>query len=104
LFRESRVAIVSSHRFNMHMRSVGCALALSLLVVAPAFADAVTKPVPPENEIRQLVRDNLLRFDEAIKSQSFDAFYESIAVHWQDQLTKGQLQRAFQPCRAASVA
>jgi len=69
----------------------------SLVGKAPAFADAVTKPVPPENEIRQLVRDNLLRFDEAIKSQSFDAFYESIAVHWQDQLTKGQLQRAFQP-------
>jgi hypothetical protein len=69
----------------------------SLVGKAPSFADAVTKPVPPENEIRQLVRDNLLRFEEAIKSQSFDAFYESVAVHWQDQLTKGQLQRAFQP-------
>lgn len=69
----------------------------SLVGKAPSFADAVTKPVPPENEIRQLIRENLLRFEEAIKSQSFDAFYESVAVHWQDQLTKGQLQRAFQP-------
>jgi hypothetical protein len=69
----------------------------SLVGKAPSFSDAVTKPVPPENEIRQLVHDNLMRFDEAIKSQSFDAFYDSIAVHWQDQLTKGQLQRAFQP-------
>ena len=69
----------------------------SLVGKAPAFADAVTKPVPPENEIRQLVRENLLHFNEAIASQSFDAFYESVSVHWQDQLTKGQLQRAFQP-------
>lgn len=69
----------------------------SLVGKAPAFADAVTKPMPPENEIRQLIRENLLRFNEAIASQSFDAFYDSVAMHWQDQLTKGQLQRAFQP-------
>lgn len=69
----------------------------SLVGKVPSFADAVTKPMPPENEIRQLVRENLLRFNEAISSQSFDAFYASVATHWQDQLTKGQLQRAFQP-------
>jgi hypothetical protein len=69
----------------------------SLVGKAPSFSDAVTKPMPPENEIRQLVRDNLLRFNEAIASRSFDAFYDSVATHWQDQLTKGQLQRAFQP-------
>jgi len=69
----------------------------SLVGKAPSFADAVTKPMPPENEIRQLVRENLLRFNEAIESKSFDAFYEAVSVHWQDQLTKGQLQRAFQP-------
>ncbi|MEI9898000.1 MAG: hypothetical protein WDN28_30125 [Chthoniobacter sp.] len=69
----------------------------SLVGKAPSFADAVTKPMPPENEIRQLVRENLLHFNDAIASQSFDAFYDSVSVHWQDQLTKGQLQRAFQP-------
>lgn len=69
----------------------------SLVGKTPAFADAVTKPMIPDNEVRQLVRDNLLRFNEAIESQSFDAFYESVSTHWQDQLTKGQLQRAFQP-------
>ena len=53
--------------------------------------------MPPENEIRQLVRENLLRFNEAIASKSFDAFYDSVSTHWQEQLTKGQLQRAFQP-------
>ncbi len=69
----------------------------SLVGKVPSFADAVTKPMPPENEIRELVRENLLRFNEAIASQSFDSFYDSVATHWQDQLTKGQLQRAFQP-------
>ncbi|MDR3402112.1 MAG: hypothetical protein P4L99_06395 [Chthoniobacter sp.] len=69
----------------------------SLVGKAPSFADAVTKPMPPENEIRQLVRENLLHFNEAIASKSFDAFYDSVSAHWQEQLTKGQLQRAFQP-------
>ena len=69
----------------------------SLVGKAPTIADAVTRPVPPENEIHQLVRENLLRFNEAITSGSFDAFYDAIAVHWQDQLTKGRLLRAFQP-------
>ncbi|MEP6670390.1 MAG: hypothetical protein ABJF10_14615 [Chthoniobacter sp.] len=69
----------------------------SLVGKTPSFVDAVTKPMPPENEVRQLVRENLLRFNEAIESKSFDAFYEAVSVHWQDQLTKGQLQRAFQP-------
>jgi hypothetical protein len=69
----------------------------SLVGKIPSFVDAVTKPMPAENEIGQLVRDNLLRFNEAIGSESFDAFYDSVSTHWQDQLTKGQLQRAFQP-------
>ncbi len=62
----------------------------------PAFTDAVTQPVPPEEDLRQLVRDSLLQFNDAITTKSFDAFYDSVSVKWQEQLTKGQLQRAFQ--------
>jgi hypothetical protein len=69
----------------------------SLVGKMPSFSDAVSKPMPPENEIRQLIRENLLRFNDAIESKSFDGFYASVSTHWQDQLTKGQLQRAFQP-------
>jgi hypothetical protein len=69
----------------------------SLVGKAPTFTDAVTQPVPSEMELRQLVRENLLRFNDAIVAQSFDAFYDSVSRKWQDQLTKGQLQRAFQP-------
>jgi hypothetical protein len=69
----------------------------TLVGKAPAFTDAATQPVPPETDLRKLVKENLLRFNEAIASKSFDAFYESVSLKWQDQLTKGQLQRAFQP-------
>lgn len=70
----------------------------TLVGKAPApLKDVVNTPVPSEQELRQLVRENLLRFNEAIVAKSFDSFYDSVAVKWQEQLTKGQLQRAFQP-------
>jgi hypothetical protein len=76
----------------------------SLVGKTPSFTDAVAQPVPPEAELRQLVRETLLRFNDAIATKSFDAFYDSVSVAWQtgrltqgqNQLTKGQLQRAFQ--------
>jgi len=51
----------------------------SLVGKPPSFADAVTKPMPPENEIRQLVRENLLRFNAAIESQSFAFFWHGLS-------------------------
>lgn len=69
----------------------------SLVGRLPALANSATRPAPPENEVRQLVEDNLLRFNEAIAQKSFDTFYDSVSRKWRDQLTKGQLQRAFQP-------
>jgi hypothetical protein len=76
----------------------------TLVGKAPALTDAASQAAPPEAELRQLVRDNLLRFNDAIATKSFDAFYDSVSVAWQtgkltqgqNQLTKGQLQRAFQ--------
>jgi hypothetical protein len=69
----------------------------SLVGKVPNLNDETVKPMPPESEIKSLVRDNLVRFNEAIASASFDTFYDSVSAKWQDQLTKGQLQRAFQP-------
>jgi hypothetical protein len=69
----------------------------SLVGKVPNIADEVVKPLPPEQDVRRLVRENLLRFNEAISSKSFDDFYNSVSAKWQDQLTKGQLQREFQP-------
>ena len=78
---------------------------ITIVGKAPTFTDAAPRPVPPEAELRKLVRDALLRFNNAITSASFDDFYESVSLAWQTgsltkgqfQLTKGQLQRAFQP-------
>ena len=69
----------------------------SLVGKVPNLNDETVKPMPPEAEIKELVRENLVRFNTAIASASFDEFYESVSTKWQDQLTKGQLQRAFQP-------
>lgn len=76
----------------------------TLVGKAPTLTDTAAQPVPSETELRQLVRENLLRFNDAIATKSFDAFYDSVSVAWQtgrltqgqNQLTKGQLQRAFQ--------
>ena len=69
----------------------------SLVGKVPNLNDETVKPMPSETEIKELVRENLLKFNAAIASASFDDFYDSVSTKWQDQLTKGQLQRAFQP-------
>ena len=69
----------------------------TLVGKAPTITDGVVHPAPPEPDIRRLARDSLLMFNEAIAAKSFDGFYDAVSRRWQDQLTKGQLQRAFQP-------
>ena len=69
----------------------------TLVGKAPTITDGIVHPAPPEKEIRRLVRESLLMFSAAIAAKSFDGFYDSVSRKWQDQLTKGQLQRAFQP-------
>lgn len=77
----------------------------SLVGKAPDLNSGRNEPAPPLNEIRQLVRDSLLHFNAAIAAKSFDSFYDYVSLAWQTgsltngeyQLTKGQLQRAFQP-------
>lgn len=77
----------------------------TLVGKAPDLNSGLNEPAPATNEIRQLVRDTLLHFNAAIAAKSFDSFYDYVSVAWQTgsltngeyQLTKGQLQRAFQP-------
>ncbi len=61
-----------------------------------AFNDATHQPLPDEKTTALLVRDNLLQFNNAIRTRSFTDFYNFVAVAWQAQLTEKQLQRAFQ--------
>ena len=69
----------------------------SLVGKTTSLIDPVNRPMPDDAVQRRLVRETLLRFNDAIQQQSFDDFYESVSKAWRDQLTKGQLQRAFQP-------
>jgi hypothetical protein len=77
----------------------------ALVGKAPTFTDSASQPAPPEADLRQLVRNTLLLFNEAVATNSFDAFYDATSLAWQTgkftqgqgQLTKGMLQREFKP-------
>ncbi len=60
-----------------------------------SFTDKVSQPMPGEEEIRRMVEESLLLFNKSVQVGSFDDFYDGVAQAWQDQLTKGQLKRAF---------
>ena len=98
---ENRFTLVGKTQVGKVQESGGPALKM----IDPAFKDYQSLPVPPEADLRQLARSTLLRFNEAVASKSFDDFYESTSLAWQTgkftdgqgQLTKGQLQREFQP-------
>lgn len=69
----------------------------SLVGKGAAFTDALSHPVPDDKEVRALIGETLLLFNDAIQQKSFAEFYERVSLAWQKQLTQGQLQRAFQP-------
>lgn len=75
----------------------------SLVGKGAAFSDVFNKEIPPENQIREIVRDTLVRFNDAIHKKDFSDFYKSLSVSWQSQLSEKRLQRAFQPFIDAGV-
>jgi hypothetical protein len=69
----------------------------SLVGKPAALTDVASRPLPEDAEQQRLASETLLNFNDAIQQQSFSDFYESVSKAWRTQLTKGQLQRAFQP-------
>jgi len=69
----------------------------SLVGKGASFNDSLNRTLPPESQIRQLVLDTLLTFNDSIQKKSFADFYETVALSWQAQLSQKRLQRAFQP-------
>lgn len=80
-------------------RSVQTGLSANLYGVVgrgTGFNDTLNHPQPTEEEVRKLVENALLMFNDAVQQGTFDDFYDKVSREWQKQLTKGQLSRAFQ--------
>lgn len=69
----------------------------SLLLVSLAFrADA--QKVPPEKELKTMVRDSLLAFNEAVQDKNFAGFYKhELAEVFRNQMSLEKFSAAFQP-------
>jgi hypothetical protein len=69
----------------------------TLMGKSAAAAEALNQPMPDEKELKRMTDEALMMFNAAVKQKSFEEFYEWTSLAWQDQLTLGKLQRAFQP-------
>lgn len=59
-------------------------------------ADASKKEIPEDEELEAMIKDTLLDFDRALKSEDFSNFYDNISEEWQKQTSPRQLKRLFQ--------
>ena len=59
---------------------------------APEDSDGV----PPEEEVKKLVLDTLLLFNDAVQTESFKAFHAKLGPAWKKDTTPRQLMDIFQ--------
>lgn len=69
----------------------------TVLGKGPAFSSLAAREMPTPKELEALVRESLMLFNSAIAERNFANFYSKVSGAWQNQLTEGQLKRAFQP-------
>jgi len=67
------------------------------VIATPAPSRIAKFPLPDEQEVRRLVRENLVAFDQAVAKRSFLDFYNSIADKWKEEVGPEQLEKAFLP-------
>jgi hypothetical protein len=60
------------------------------------FPDGDQKSVPGDQEIKKLVHETMVDFNEAIKAGNFETFYAHISEFWKAQTTASELQAIFQ--------
>jgi hypothetical protein len=72
-------------------------LLISLLLISLGlYAEA--QKVPPEKELKTMVRDSLLAFNDAVQEKSFAGFYKhELATMFRDQMPIEKFSAAFQP-------
>ncbi len=69
----------------------------TLMGKGTGFTAAMIQPMPDADELVQMTDEAMAMFDAAVKQKSFADFYEWTSLAWQEQLTLGKLERAFQP-------
>lgn len=75
----------------------------SLVGKGSAFNRSVNQEVPALPVLHRLTLESLVLFNEAVTQGNFGDFYNQVSAAWQNQLTVGQLKRAFQPFVDAKV-
>ncbi len=63
---------------------------------AGANVDSSQQQIPADDELRALTTRTMLEFNDALLTQDFTQFYDSIAVLWQLQTKPEELQELFQ--------
>ncbi len=63
---------------------------------AKVGAEAEKKIVPPDDDLRKLVKKTLVDVSNALKTKDFTAFHGTVSTLWQSQKTPAELQQIFQ--------
>lgn len=93
--RARRVDATLGHADSQHvMRKI---LLISLFLLSIGLR-AEAQKVPPEKELKTLVRDSLLAFNDAVQEKNFAGFYKhELATAFRDQMSLEKFNTAFQP-------
>ena len=62
-----------------------------------SFSESYNTTVPPDSEMRAMIRQTLLGFDQALKQGTFTMFYATISKSMQEEVELERFQRSFQP-------
>ncbi len=60
-------------------------------------SDASKGKVPSDEELQDIVGQDMLAFDKALKDRDFGDFYDRISKVWQKQTSANELKTSFQP-------
>jgi hypothetical protein len=71
-------------------------------VEATPYGDK-TAELPADKQLKALVLDSLLAFNDAVQEKNFENFYPGIAKLWQDQITPAKFSRASSTRKLTSV-
>ena len=59
-------------------------------------AEGGRKEMPPDAKLKEMTRDSLLAFNQALQGKSFVKFHQQISTVWQQQITPEKFMEAFQ--------